>query len=123
MDDSLIQQHMENGSPEGRQLYAKFITILDAIGPYTIHPAKSTITFKGVRRGFCGARPKGDQLVGYFDLTRRLGADPRVRSVSPYTKRLFVHQFRIATLSQMDETFDGWLREAYGVGQGEHLKI
>jgi hypothetical protein len=122
MGDPLFKQHMANASPQGRQLYLRFVEFLDAIGPYSVHPAKSTITFKGSRRGFCGAHPKGDVLVGYFDLMRALDADPRVRSVSPYTKTLFVHQFRITALEQMDETFRQWLTEAFGVGRGDHLK-
>lgn len=121
MDNDLVQQHMENGTPTSRALYERFVEMLDQIGPYTTHPAKTTITFKGTRRGFCGAHPKNDNLIGYFDLMRALEPDPRVRSVSPYTKKLFVHQFRITSLEEMDETFHGWLREAYRVGQGEHL--
>jgi hypothetical protein len=121
MNEAIVKQHMENGTPNSRALYDRFIEILDEIGPYTTHPAKSTITFKGTRRGFCGAHPKKDSLIGYFDLTRALESDPRIRSVSPYTKRLFVHQFRISSMGEMDETFQGWIREAYPVGQGEHL--
>jgi hypothetical protein len=48
-------------------------------------------------------------------------ADPRIRRAAPYTKRLFVHQFRIRTPEQLDEEFAGWVREAYVVGQGGHL--
>ncbi|NJL53970.1 hypothetical protein HC928_01605 [bacterium] len=58
MSEDIIKQHMEYGTPESRALYDRFIEILDDIGPYTIHPAKSTITFKGTRRGFCGAIPR-----------------------------------------------------------------
>jgi hypothetical protein len=43
------------------------------------------------------------------------------RYAAPYTKRLFVHQFRIRTPEQLDEEFAGWVREAYVVGQGGHL--
>jgi hypothetical protein len=32
-----------------------------------------------------------------------------------------VHQFRISAPEQFDEEFGGWVREAYQVGQGEHL--
>lgn len=113
---------MANASPQGRLLYARFVEILGAVGEYSVHPAKSTITFKGRRRGFCGAHPKGDALVGYFDLTRQLGPDRRLRTISPYTKKLFVHPFRILALDEMDEVFVGWLTEAFAVGQGEHLK-
>jgi hypothetical protein len=122
MSDDLLKQHMENGTPNSRALYGRFVQILDEIGTYTTHPAKSTITFKGTRRGFCGAHPRKDRLIGYFDLTRAIEADPRIRSVSPYTQKLFVHQFRIASIEEMDETFQGWIREAYRVGQGDHLK-
>lgn len=122
MSEAIIKQHMENGTPNSRAMYDRLVEILDEIGPYTIHPAKSTITFKGTRRGFCGAHPKQDSLIGYFDLTRALESDPRIRSVSPYTKKLFVHHFRIASIDEMDETFQGWIREAYRVGQGDHLK-
>jgi hypothetical protein len=123
MDDPLFKQHMAKASPHDRQLYLRFVALLNVIGSYSVHPAKSTITFKGSRRGFCGAHPKGDVLVGYFDLMRALAADPRVRSVSPYTKTLYVHQFRVTALEQMDETFKQWLSEAYGVGRGDHLKL
>ena len=122
MNEDIVQQHMENGTPKSRALYDRFVEILDDIGPYTIHPAKSTITFKGTRRGFCGAHPKKESLIGYFDLTRELESDPRIRSISPYTKRLFVHHFRISSMEELDETFRAWIQEAYGVGQGDHLK-
>jgi hypothetical protein len=120
-EEDLISWHLENGTPDSRAMYARFVHMLDQIGPYTVHPARSTITFKGTRRGFCGAHPKGERLVGYFDLTRQVDADVRVRSVSPYTKRLFVHQFRVLTLSDLDNEFKNWLVEAYAVGQGKHL--
>jgi hypothetical protein len=55
-----------------------------------------------------------------LDLQREL-KDPRIRRASPYTRRLFVHQFRVTALDQLDEEFSGWLREAYEVGQGGHL--
>jgi hypothetical protein len=122
MSEDIIKQHMENGTAESRALFDRFIEILDDIGPYTIHPAKSTITCKGTRRGFCGAHPKKGQLVGYFDLMHAIESDPRKRSVSPYTKKRSVHQFRITDLEEMDETLQGWIQEAYRVGQGEHLK-
>jgi hypothetical protein len=58
--------------------------------------------------------------AGYLDLQRAV-EDPRITNVSPYTKRLFVHHFRIRSAEEMDEEFAGWVREAYAVGAGEHL--
>lgn len=102
MSEDILKQPMENGTPNSRALYDRFVRILNEIGAYTTHPAKSTITFKGARRGFCGAHPKKDSLIGYFDLTRAVEFDPRIRSVSPYTKKLFVHHFRISSIEEMD---------------------
>jgi hypothetical protein len=41
--------------------------------------------------------------------------------VSRYTAKLFVHHFRITAPEQLDETFAGWVADAYAVGQGAHL--
>jgi hypothetical protein len=94
--------------------------MLASIGPFTVSPAKTTITFKGMRRGFAGARPDRRGLIGYLDL-QRIVEDIRITSVAPYTKRLFVHHVRITTLDELDDEFAGWLSEAYAVGQGAHV--
>lgn len=59
-------------------------------------------------------------MRGYLDLQRRVD-DDRILSVAPYTKRLFVHQFRVIKLAELDDEFAGWIREAYAVGQGAHV--
>jgi hypothetical protein len=82
--------------------------------------AWSAITLKGARRGFAGARPGPRALTGYLDLQRQVD-DPRITRSSPYTRRLYVHHFRVASPDQRDEQFASWLREAYQVGAGAHL--
>ena len=115
-----VQRHLE-GAPEfAVDLYRRFIAAVERIGPFTYAVSKTTITLKGDRRGFAGARPYQGGLRGYLDLQREV-SDPRIASVAPYTKRLFVHQFRLASPDQLDDEFDGWLREAYAVGGGAHL--
>lgn len=102
------------------ELYLRFVELVEACGPFTCSVTKTSITFKGSRRGFAGARPTRRGLSGYLDL-QRVVRDPRFISSSPYTKRLFVHQVRITELGQLDEEFAGWVGEAYAVGQGAHL--
>jgi hypothetical protein len=34
---------------------------------------------------------------------------------------MFVHQFRITTLDQLDDDFADWVEEAYDLGQGRYL--
>lgn len=102
-------------------MYDRFIELVHRCGPFSYAVSKTTITLKGTRRGFAGARPTDrGQLVGYFDLERQV-TDPRVRSVPPYTARLFVHHFRVADIAELDDDFGALLCQAYEVGAGAHL--
>jgi hypothetical protein len=115
-----VDDHLRGKPSEYVALYRRFVELVAACGPFTYAVAKTTITFKGSRRGFAGARPTERGVVGYLDLQRTVD-DPRISSVAPYTKRLFVHHFRITAPAQLDAVFAGWVREAYEVGQGGHL--
>jgi hypothetical protein len=117
-----VDDHLRGRDPAVEQLYGRFVEFVKACGPFELSISKTGITFKGSRRGFAGAKPKDRWLDGYLDLQRRVD-DPRIRSASPYTKRLYVHQFRVEALDQLDERFAGWVREAYEVGQGRHLDV
>jgi len=101
-------------------LYRRFVEMLEECGPFGYSVSKTTITFKGDRRGFAGARPTRRGLSGYLDLQRVI-EDRRVISAAPYTRRLFVHQIRLTVPEDLDEEFRGWVREAYAVAQGAHL--
>lgn len=120
-DEWTIERHLADQPEFAVQLYHRFIEMVESIGPFTYAVSKTTITVKGDRRGFAGVRPYRSGLRGYFDLQRRV-TDPRIVSVSPYTQRLFVHQYRVASMDDLDEEFAGWLQEAYAVGNGAHLR-
>ena len=107
-----VERHLEAGSDDGRALFHRFAEIVARCGEYTTSVAKTTVTFKGPRRGFAGARPSGDRLVGYFDVTYRVD-DPRIRRASPYQKDLFVHHFCVDSLEHMDDEFARWIADAY----------
>jgi hypothetical protein len=119
-DEWTVEDHLRGKPPGSVALYRRFVELVEACGPVNYAVAKTTITFKGSRRGFAGAKPTPRGLAGYLDL-QRLVEDPRILSASPYTKRLYVHQFRITAPEELDDEFAGWLREAYAVGQGHHL--
>jgi Domain of unknown function (DUF5655) len=115
-----VEDHLA-GTPESSvALYREFVRLVEACGPFTYAVSKTSITFKGSRRGFAGARPDAAGLRGYLDLQRSV-EDPRITNVSPYTKRLFVHHFRIRSPDEMDDRFAAWIAEAYAVGAGAHL--
>ncbi|WP_210414578.1 DUF5655 domain-containing protein [Microlunatus elymi] len=115
-----VDDHLDGRTEGVRELYRRLIDMVEACGPFSYAVSKSAITLKGTRRGFAGAVPKQDRLDGYLDLQRRVD-DPRILSSSPYTKRLFVHYFRLTEPDQLDDSFAELIAEAYAVGQGEHL--
>jgi hypothetical protein len=115
-----VERHLLEKPPEVIALYRRFVELAEACGPFTYAVAKSAITLKGTRRGFAGAAPGLRVLRGYLDLPRRV-EDERITRSSAYTKRLYVHHFRVDSLGQLDEQFAGWLSEAYQVGAGAHL--
>jgi hypothetical protein len=119
-DEWTVDRHLADKPTEIVALYRRFIELAEACCPFTYSVAKSAITLKGDRRGFAGASPGQARLDGYLDLQRSV-TDPRIRRSAPYTKRLFVHHFRVVSLDQLDDEFAGWVGEAYAVGQGAHL--
>jgi hypothetical protein len=121
MDAWTVERHLDSVSQPVRDLYRGFISLAEACGPFGYSVTKTAITLKGERRGFAGAKPKLQWLDGYLDLQRPV-EDQRIRRCSPYTKKLFVHQFRVSEIGQLDSTFAQWVREAYEVGAGVHLE-
>jgi hypothetical protein len=115
-----VERHLDGKPPAVRDLYARFIEVASSCGPFSYSVTKTAITLKGSRRGFAGVTPKSAWLNGYLDLQRQV-TDRRIRRSSPYTKRLFVHHFRVTDPSELDEEFAGWLQEAYAVGAGAHV--
>jgi hypothetical protein len=105
-----VERHLEAGSAHGRTLWHRLAEIVAACGEHSVSVSKTTITFKGPKRGFAGARPQGDELLGYFDVTYRVEGDSRIRSVAPYQKDLFVHHFRV---EEIDADVERWIRDAY----------
>ena len=116
-----VRDHLQGKPAFVVELYNRFVRLVEACGPVVLSVSKTAITFKGSRRGFAGAKPTNRSLDGYLDLQRRV-SDPRIRRADPYTKRLFVHHFRVTTSDELDEEFARWVRESYEVGQGSHLR-
>ena len=115
-----VEGHLTGQPADSVALYRRFVEMLEECGPFSYSVTKTTITFKGGRRGFAGALPTRRGLSVYLDLQRVI-EDRRVISAAPYTRRLFVHQIRLTAPEDLDEEFRGWVREAYAVGQGAPL--
>jgi hypothetical protein len=114
-----VERHLADKPTAVVDLYRSFVRLLTACGPYTVSVTKTAIAFKGTQRGFAGAKPRKASLDGFLDLQREV-QDQRFLRVSPYTKSLYVHQFRITSAAQLDEFFAALVTEAYQVGCGAH---
>jgi len=100
-------------------LYDGVVRALADIGPVTIIPEKTRIAFQ-VRMSFAVVMPRARWLDGHVVLARRL-ASSRFRRVESFSPRNHLHAFRLTQLSDIDEEFVEWLREAYRVGEQRHL--
>ena len=121
-DEWTVERHLQDKPADVVALYHRFIQLAEACGPFDYAVAKTAVSLKGSRRGFAGAVPTRTSLDGHLDLQRQI-SDPRIRRSSPYTRRLFVHHFRVRSLDELDDEFGCWVAEAYAVGQGAHLDI
>jgi hypothetical protein len=119
-DQWTVESHLAGRADLVRDLYRRFIDLVEACGPFTYAVSRTAISLKGTRRGFAGAKPKTETLDGFLDL-QHVVRDPRIVRSSPYTRRLFVHHFRVRSGDELDEQFASWVQEAYDVGAGAHL--
>jgi len=116
-----LDVHLTGKPDSSIQLFKRFIELVQACGDFEYSITKANIGLRGQKRIFAGVMPTDKGLSGYIDITHPID-DPRIRNVSPYTKRLFVNHFSVTSLDQLDEAFARWICETYAVGQGEHLK-
>jgi hypothetical protein len=114
-----VDRHLADKPKFVVDIYRRFVALLEACGPYAVSVTKTAIAFKGTHRGFAGAKPRKASLDGFLDLQREV-QDERILRTSPYTKSLYVHQIRITSAAQLDDSFAALIEEAYQVGQGAH---
>lgn len=115
-----VEDHLRGKPAETVDLYRRFVRLVEQCGPFEYSPIRRQIGFQ-LRRIFAGVKLTDRGLEGYLDIARKVES-PRFRNVSPYTKRLFVHHFRISSPEELDDEFAGWIRESYAVGEGRHLE-
>ncbi|MER7796167.1 DUF5655 domain-containing protein [Microbacterium sp. NPDC096154] len=82
-----VDDHLRGKPPASVDLFRAFEAMVAGCGSFELSVSKSTVTFKGARRGFAGAHPTRGGLRGYLDLQRAVD-DPRITAVAPYTSRL-----------------------------------
>jgi hypothetical protein len=100
-------------------LFREFVKLARRCGPLLVIPQKTRIAFQ-VRMSFAAVSLRTDHLAGHVVLARRL-ENPRFTTIETISARNHVHSFRFHSPDELDAEVLGWLREAYLVGQQEHL--
>src|SRR5262249_21477419 len=116
-----LDHHFRDKPPEIRALYDRFVSAVKALGPVKILPEKTRIAFQ-VRMSFAQITPRRRWLDGHVVLARRL-EHPRFRRIETFSPRNHVHVFRIQSPGDIDAELLTWLRQAYAVGEQQHLYV
>jgi hypothetical protein len=115
-----LESHFTGKSDDVRQLFDALTAMIQKCGPVKILPEKTRIAFQA-RMSFIAVQLRRNYLIGHFVFARRL-EHPRFSRVETFSPRNHLHAFRLDSLSELDDEFAKWIREAYAVGAQKHLR-
>ncbi|MCA1583067.1 MAG: DUF5655 domain-containing protein [Acidobacteria bacterium] len=99
------------------ELFQSLEKLVRRCGPVTVLPEKTRIAFQA-RVSFLAVSPRQMHLIGHFVFARRV-PNPRFQKIDTISPRNVVHHFCLERPDELDEEFQGWIREAYAVGRQE----
>lgn len=114
-----LNAHFAGKPAAVRAIYDGFLAMIEEIGPVTVLPEKTRIAFQ-TRMSFAQLTVRRNWVLGHFVLARRV-ADPTFTKVETFSPRNHAHHFRLESPRDV-ETLRDFAREAYAVGQQEHLR-
>jgi hypothetical protein len=109
--DYSVEKLLANSSAHARALFAGFVELISACGPYEVAPAKTRVAFMAQVRFASVNRLGAESIDVHFVLPRAVDS-PRFRKVEQLG-RLFVHHLRITELGELDRELGDWLRSSY----------
>ena len=113
-----LEGHFDGKNPVVREIYERFLALLERSGPVTVLPEKTRIAFH-VRMSFAQLTVRRRWALGHFVLARRV-EDPLFLRIETFSPRNHIHSFRLEAPEQV-EALEPFAREAYAVGRQEHL--
>jgi endogenous inhibitor of DNA gyrase (YacG/DUF329 family) len=115
-----LKTHFEGKTAVIRAIFDAVLAAVRRCGPVIVLPEKTRIAFQ-VRMSFAQVTPRLRWVDAHVVLARRM-EHPRFRRIDTISTRNHAHHFRLSSLSDVNEDVEGWLAEAYAVGQQQHLK-
>ena len=115
-----LESHFAKCTPVVRQIFDRFLEVIETIGPVTVIPQETRIAIQAKVR-FAGGVARERWFLANLWLTRRV-RHPKLRRVEQYSPASFGHQFRFDSVADIDRAFEDLVHEAYAVGLREHLR-
>jgi hypothetical protein len=115
-----LDDHFSAVEPGPRAAFDALLAAVRELGPVTVNPTKSRISFQA-RMRFAAVEPRRRHLNVHVVLTRPLASErfTRVEFLAPY---YHVHNFRLESPDEVDDELKAWLAEAYQVGLQRHVE-
>jgi Domain of unknown function (DUF5655) len=115
-----VEDFLSDQGPRARQLFAALVDAALLVGNVGLAPVKTRVGIQA-RMIFASInRLSEDGLDAHVVLARRL-EHPRFHKIESFSPRNHAHHFRVEQPSDVNAEVIAWLREAYAVGEQEHL--
>jgi hypothetical protein len=109
--DYSVDAFLSGKGEHGRDLFARFVALIEQCGPFEVAPAKTRVAFMAKVR-FASVNRVGDGYIdAHFVLPRALRSS-RFRRVEQVGK-LHVHHLRLDHPRDLDRQLANWLRQSY----------
>ena len=109
-----LDRHFTRSDPSVRATFDRVLAALSKLGPVEVLPEKTRIALH-VRMSFAAFTPRRRWLDGHLVLARSVPDGP-FRRVQVFSKGNVLHEFRLASVDDVDARFVAYLGEAYQVG-------
>jgi Domain of unknown function (DUF5655) len=106
-----VKDHFVNKDPSVRTLYDQLLSILQAFGPVTEDPKKTSIHLNR-KSALAGVETRKEGLLLNIKSDHPIKS-PRIEKAEQISAKRFHHKVRISSLNDLDEELKTWLKEAY----------
>jgi hypothetical protein len=106
-----IEKFLEGKSEIGRDLFRRFVTLIEKCGPYDVAPAKTRVAFMAAVR-FASVNRVGNNFIDVHFVLPRAIDGRRFRRVE-HLGKLHVHHLRLRERLDCDRELARWLRQSY----------
>ena len=98
--------------PSSQAVYAALLAVLEDLGPYSVEEKKTCLHVVAGNAAFLGVHPRKEGLRVTLAMSRALTGERIAKSEQASANR-FHNDLNLKQVSDMDEQFKGWVREAY----------